>query len=120
VPIYEYECRHCGSFEHSQSIHDRPLERCPKCRRKVQRLISATNFQLKGGGWYSDGYQKKSASSSGSDAKASDSKGADSKGTESKGTDSKPSEAGGASKKKAKSESRSKKASSASTATSSD
>ena len=58
MPIYEYECPRCGCFEHSQSMHDRPLERCPKCRRKVQRLISATSFQLKGGGWYSDGYHK--------------------------------------------------------------
>jgi len=58
MPIYEYECPKCGAFEHSQSIHDRPLHKCPKCRRKVQRLISATSFQLKGGGWYAQGYEK--------------------------------------------------------------
>ena len=58
MPIYEYECPKCGAFEHSQSIHDRPLHKCPKCRRKVQRLISASSFQLKGGGWYAQGYQK--------------------------------------------------------------
>jgi putative FmdB family regulatory protein len=70
MPIYEYECAQCGCFEHSQSIHDAPLTRCPKCRKKVERLISASSFHLKGGGWYSDGYAKKSKStdSSGSDA----------------------------------------------------
>ena len=112
MPIYEYECRHCGSFEHSQSIHDRPLERCPKCRRKVQRLISATSFTLKGGGWYSDGYQKKSATSSdASDAKPS----------ESKTAETKPSDSTGGAKKKAKAEKATKKkASSAGSASSSD
>jgi putative FmdB family regulatory protein len=56
MPIYEYECAKCGSFEHTQSIHDSPLTRCPTCRRKVQRLISRAAFHLKGGGWYADGY----------------------------------------------------------------
>jgi putative FmdB family regulatory protein len=63
MPIYEYECPKCGAFEHSQSIHDRPLHKCPKCRRKVQRLISASSFQLRGGGWYAQGYQKSGSSS---------------------------------------------------------
>jgi putative FmdB family regulatory protein len=60
VPIYEYECRKCGVFDYEQSISDRPLGRCPKCRSKVTKLISATAFHLKGGGWYSDGYDRKS------------------------------------------------------------
>jgi len=64
MPIYEYECPKCGAFEHSQSIHDRPLHKCPNCRRKVQRLISASSFQLKGGGWYAQGYQKGGSSDS--------------------------------------------------------
>jgi len=68
MPIYEYACAKCGEFEISQSIKDAPLSRCPKCRSKVSKLISATAFQLKGGGWYSDAYQKKPAG--GSAAKA--------------------------------------------------
>jgi putative FmdB family regulatory protein len=59
MPIYEYECRKCGVFDYSQSLADRPLSRCPKCRSKVAKLISASAFHLKGGGWYSDGYDKK-------------------------------------------------------------
>jgi len=66
VPIYEYECRKCGVFDYEQSIADRPLARCPKCRSKVTKLISASAFHLKGGGWYADGYDRKAASSTAS------------------------------------------------------
>ena len=66
MPIYEYECRKCGVFDYEQSIADRPLARCPKCRSKVAKLISASAFHLKGGGWYADGYDRKSASSASS------------------------------------------------------
>jgi putative FmdB family regulatory protein len=61
LPIYEYECRKCGVFDYEQSIADRPLARCPRCRSKVTKLISATAFHLKGGGWYADGYDSKKA-----------------------------------------------------------
>jgi putative FmdB family regulatory protein len=77
VPIYEYECRKCGVFDYEQSIADRPLARCPKCRSKVAKLISASAFHLKGGGWYSDGYDRKASSTpkatSGDDAGGSSS-----------------------------------------------
>lgn len=63
MPIYEYECRKCGVFDYEQSIADRPLARCPKCRTKVTKLISASAFHLKGGGWYSDGYNRKAGAS---------------------------------------------------------
>ncbi len=56
MPIYEYECPKCGSFEYEQSIKDDPLKRCPDCRRKVTKQISRSSFQLKGGGWYADSY----------------------------------------------------------------
>jgi putative FmdB family regulatory protein len=66
MPIYEYGCPKCGEFELRQSVNDPVLSRCPTCRSKVTKLISSPAFQLKGGGWYSDGYQKKAASSGGS------------------------------------------------------
>jgi len=75
VPIYEYECRKCGVFDYEQSIADRPLARCPTCRSKVTKLISASAFHLKGGGWYADGYDRKSGSSA-SPAPSSDDSGA--------------------------------------------
>ena len=71
MPTYEYECTNGHHFEVEQSIKDEPLKRCKVCRAKVQRLISASHFILKGGGWYADGYGNKK---SGGEAKASDSK----------------------------------------------
>lgn len=56
MPTYEYECTKGHRFEFEQSMHDPALKRCRICRSKVQRLISASAFILKGGGWYSDGY----------------------------------------------------------------
>jgi putative FmdB family regulatory protein len=58
MPIYEYACAACGhQFEEWQKITDKPVKVCPKCKaKKVERLISATSFHLKGGGWYSDLY----------------------------------------------------------------
>ena len=56
MPTYEYECTKGHHFETTQRITDPPLQRCEICRSKVRRLISATNFILKGGGWYGDGY----------------------------------------------------------------
>ncbi len=58
MPIYEYECTACNHhFEEWQKMSDPPVSVCPKCKKKkVQKLISQTSFQLKGGGWYSDLY----------------------------------------------------------------
>ena len=64
MPIYEYGCPKCGDFEVRQSLNDPVLKRCPTCRSTVTKLISSSAFQLKGGGWYSDAYQKKSSSTS--------------------------------------------------------
>jgi putative FmdB family regulatory protein len=58
VPIYEYLCVKCGEFEVTQRITDEPLKRCPTCRGKVQKLISASSFQLKGSGWYLTDYAR--------------------------------------------------------------
>ena len=56
---YEYKCLGCEhEFEVEQKIVEPPLEECPKCKeKKLKRLISGgLGFQLKGGGWYKDGY----------------------------------------------------------------
>ena len=65
MPVYEYRCEHCGDFEEMQRITDPPLSRCPKCRRKVRRLISNTSFQLKGSGWYVTDYARSGDSKKG-------------------------------------------------------
>ena len=105
MPIYEYECRKCGEFEYRQSISDDPLKRCPKCRSAVTKLLSASAFHLKGGGWYSDGYDKKGgATKKKSDSASSDASGSSDK-KPSTGSASTPasSSTGSASKKKGKS-----------------
>jgi putative FmdB family regulatory protein len=59
MPIYEYQCQKCGTFETTQRITEKPLEKCPKCKSKVKKLISNTSFQLKGTGWYVTDYARK-------------------------------------------------------------
>lgn len=58
MPIYEYECSKCGVFDEMQKITDKPLAKCPTCKRKVKKLMSNTAFQLKGSGWYITDYGK--------------------------------------------------------------
>jgi putative FmdB family regulatory protein len=59
MPIYEYQCQKCGTFEATQRITDKPLSKCPTCKAKVKKLISNTSFQLKGTGWYVTDYARK-------------------------------------------------------------
>lgn len=57
MPVYEYECKECEKvFEVQQRIADEPLKQCPNCDGEVKKLMSMSSFQLKGGGWYADGY----------------------------------------------------------------
>ena len=54
MPIYEYQCEACGHIlETLQKISDAPLTKCPECGEDaLKKLISASAFRLKGGGWY--------------------------------------------------------------------
>lgn len=57
MPIYEYECPACDQiFELQQKISEAPMSLCPECGGDVKKLVSMSSFQLKGNGWYSDGY----------------------------------------------------------------
>ena len=59
MPIYEYKCEKCGTFEVTQRITEKALAKCPTCKSKVKKLISNTSFQLKGTGWYITDYARK-------------------------------------------------------------
>jgi putative FmdB family regulatory protein len=59
MPIYEYQCQKCGTFEITQRITEKNLAKCPSCKGKVKKLISNTSFQLKGTGWYVTDYARK-------------------------------------------------------------
>jgi putative FmdB family regulatory protein len=73
MPIYEYQCHKCGTFETTQRITEKPLAKCPTCKGKVRKLISNTSFQLKGTGWYITDYARKGKSDDGkSDSSKSD------------------------------------------------
>ena len=94
MPIYEYRCDACGHYLGTlQEISDPPLTDCHKCGKPaLKKLVSASAFRLKGGGWYETDFKtgdKKNVAKS--DKKAS--------------TDSKP----GAGDKSAKSTTKKKK-----------
>ena len=57
MPLYEYRCLKCEHVgEVLQKLSDRPLRKCDLCSGKLEKLISRTSFQLKGGGWFAHGY----------------------------------------------------------------
>ena len=91
MPIYEYRCAKCGDFEVTQRITESALSKCPTCKRKVERLISNTSFQLKGSGWYVTDYARKGGGKS--DKSTSDSTSSEStSSTETKSTEKKSTE----------------------------
>lgn len=61
MPIYEYQCQACShSFDILQKISDALLQECPVCHEaKLQKLVSAPGFQLKGSGWYVTDFRNK-------------------------------------------------------------
>ena len=122
MPIYEYKCQKCGTFETTQKITDKPLGKCPTCKGKVKKLISNTSFQLKGTGWYVTDYARKgqngeSKSDNGSKS-SSESKSESKSESPSSGKEKSSSESKSESKKSENSSSSSAKASSTSSSTS--
>lgn len=67
MPTYEYQCKACGrEFEYQQRMSDPDLTRCEACGEdRLEKLISRTAFQLKGGGWYKDLYASTPSSDAG-------------------------------------------------------
>ena len=60
MPIYEYRCQSCDhEFETFVRTRDAEPEECPACDDpSIDRLISNTNFKLKGSGWYETDYAR--------------------------------------------------------------
>jgi putative FmdB family regulatory protein len=59
MPIYEYECIHCGHrFELKQSYHDKPQAECPQCKKKAKRVFHASPIIFKGKGFYITDHRK--------------------------------------------------------------
>jgi putative FmdB family regulatory protein len=68
MPTYEYECLSCKhKFEILQSITAKPKTKCPKCAKKLKKLISSTGgFIFKGTGFYATDYKKAAKSTNSS------------------------------------------------------
>lgn len=72
MPNYDYRCLTCGhEYELFQSISEKPSTKCPKCGKKVQRLIGGgSGVSFKGTGFYETDYKKSSGSSCSSESKS--------------------------------------------------
>lgn len=94
MPIYEYSCPRCGTFETTQRITDAPLKRCPTCKSKVERVLSRTSFILKGSGWYATDYGRSGKAGGDSKSESSPANGS----AAAKSSDSNSADKGGAEK----------------------
>jgi len=105
VPLYEYKCVKCGKHSEKIEKYTGPhLKKCPHCKGRVVRLMSAPAIQFKGTGWYVTDYAR--ASSGGSDKGDGGGASEKSEASQDSKSDSK-SESKGESKSGAKSESKS-------------
>ena len=61
MPIYEYQCKKCGTIEEAlQKFSDKPLTKCRHCTGRLHKLVSQSSFHLKGTGWYVTDYKNRS------------------------------------------------------------
>ena len=58
MPVYEFECK-CGHTFEELVRMDTKSHECPRCHKKAKKIMSTCSFELKGGGWYADGYASK-------------------------------------------------------------
>lgn len=67
MPIFEYQCKKCGSiFEVLEKNSDEPRTIHDGCGGPVERLLSPPALQFKGTGWYITDYARNSGSKSSS------------------------------------------------------
>lgn len=65
MPLYEYECRICGTtFEEHQHFDDAPLQQCPQGHTGVRRVYTPAGVIFKGSGWYITDSRKSPAKAS--------------------------------------------------------
>ena len=76
MPTYDYQCTKCGhTFAIEQSIHDKPLTRCKKCRGRLEKLLPRTlNLIFKGSGFYVTDYKKSGSTAGKAGAEKTESK----------------------------------------------
>jgi putative FmdB family regulatory protein len=53
LPTYEYACESCGNrYEKREGFDAKPRQKCPKCGKMAQRLLSTPAVVFKGSGFY--------------------------------------------------------------------
>jgi putative FmdB family regulatory protein len=63
MPTYEYKCDACShGFDEYQSFSDKPLKKCPKCKKSKLRRLFGTGAAVlfKGSGFYQTDYRSES------------------------------------------------------------
>ena len=55
MPVYEFECDQ-GHITEKLAPMGTKYTKCTKCHKRAKKILSACTFELKGGGWYADGY----------------------------------------------------------------
>ncbi|MEP6940692.1 MAG: zinc ribbon domain-containing protein [Rudaea sp.] len=61
MPIYEFECRACGTrFDRLQKLSDPDPDTCPQCavQNQIAKRVTAPSFRLAGSGWYETDFKK--------------------------------------------------------------
>ena len=66
MPFYTFKCINCGDEVERLQSFDAKNPDCEKCydintknKSEMNRQMGAPGFQLKGGGWFKDGYSSK-------------------------------------------------------------
>lgn len=63
MPIYEYECGGlCGKITESIEKVGREIILCPHCKAMAFKIMSKSEFHLKGSTWAKDNYSSKKPS----------------------------------------------------------
>ncbi|MGH9814705.1 MAG: FmdB family zinc ribbon protein [Candidatus Acidiferrales bacterium] len=62
VPLYAYKCAKCRhEYEKIEKLDAPPRQKCPQCKGRAERQLTAPAVQFKGSGWYVTDYARKSA-----------------------------------------------------------
>ena len=62
MPVYEFECTNGHITEELVPMGTKHT-RCTQCKKRARKILSACTFELKGGGWYADGYSSSKSKS---------------------------------------------------------
>jgi putative FmdB family regulatory protein len=57
--LYAYKCAKCGhEFEKIEKLDAPHRQKCPKCKGRAERQLTAPAIQFKGAGWYVTDYAR--------------------------------------------------------------